>query len=1086
MNWDDFTPVDPTTPKTGKVDWSQFEPIKKDDSDLSRGFKESFQQLPQLAYGVGAGLAAAGESAFGEGGMWTGAKKAAVEGYQRWGDKIASNAKESDSFNYSFDQAKQGNFGALVDWLQHGIGYVGGQGLQMLATAGIGSALGKLTAGTAAKTIAEGMVAKEAAKIGAEAAGKLTADEIAKQATAAVAQKFATFGANAAVGAAAFGQEGGEIFGDLTQEATKQGRALTGDELAKAFGATLAAGGLEFVGDKLGLDIVLGKSKLLKPTEAMTGLTGRLARGAVAAAGAAPIEAGTEYGQTLAEEYGKGKDPFSPESLAQAKDAAALGALGGTVIGGGGGMLHGAKAIEPKPEPKRDPVPDILGAGNVDDAIKAATEATRGPVGMLALPDTEVTPEQAIMRMEAQAQRDSRLNVSDWSALANTTQAEPEADWMQEARATAAADQQQIADEQRIRSEALAPTQQTTTLPEASGNRTWESDLGRIAQDAAEARAQQQKAADLERMPADVAAQNAQAQAVQRAATLDGESPMAAALRRAGAAPTVAGAAESGSGAQSVPATGGTQPRIVPRAPDMQPMGRAAAEKAAAQAPGAEVVAIRNLSGKLAYTVLPPERAAIRPTDIKTADGYPYGTRAAALIRAKKEGEGFAPVEVPGGFVVRQEENSGNNPADDGRTGPAIGERSAGTELLPEQRPADVQPSPAGTESEGGTGIRPAGVPRDAGRPDLTLSVGDTFSQNGKAWTVIESTPKLVRARDAEGATRMIAVGSKTWRAIEPNAAAPAQPSPAHVGVSSDAPSAPVAAAPANESDQDRSNREWRENYQATVAAEDLGKVSPGKIRQAINYAAKMASNLGPKAWVGDEEAKRLIDAFNREAELMKFHLKARGTASATQDTNAAHPAPQPQPAPSGETAGATGSAAPSAADWANEMARLRASKPRPIEKMYGSRGPTPEQAAEHEKATREWNSAYRKASSEQKKALERDNAEFRRRQAEQADPSPPAEAKGEPHGQGLQGRRQEEALNEQAASAAPQESAAATNRSTSETERGKQGGGETGVFRPAATLKERIAAKKGERPAELIALRKRESILRSLLECMK
>lgn len=430
MDWSTFKPIETTQSERdfdGFSDWDQFTPIqpKPDQGDLMRGVKESFQQLPQLGYGLIAGVGAAAESAFGEGGIATGIKKAGVKGYEEWGAKIAKDAKPSDSWDYSYDQAKQGNFGALVDWLQHGIGYVGGQALQTLATGGIGAVGGKFVAGTAAKQIAEGMVAKEAANIAStEAAKTLTTEAIAKLATANVASKFATLGQSVALGANAVGMEGGEVFGGLVSE--NKDRALTGSEIGKAFAASLGAGALEFVGDKVGLDIMLGKSKLLKPAEFMTGKTGRLARGAIAAAGAAPIEAGTEYAQTLAEEYGKGKDPFSPESFAQARDAAALGALGGTVIGGAGGGMRGATPIAEKPQellqigniqdplivfrdgtvarrsevdayiaglpedqraavrakmigiepqPVTDPVQPILAAGSADDAIKAAHEA---------------------------------------------------------------------------------------------------------------------------------------------------------------------------------------------------------------------------------------------------------------------------------------------------------------------------------------------------------------------------------------------------------------------------------------------------------------------------------------------------------------------------------------------------------------------------------------------------------------------------------------------------------------------------------------------------------------------------------------
>jgi len=359
--------------EAGNLMGSQKPPAEKQ-GDFARGAKASFQQLPQLGYGILAGAGAGIEAMAGEGGIGTGMKKAGIAGYKDWGDKIAKDSKESDSWDYSYDQAKQGNFGALVDWLQHGIGYVGGQAIQTLATGGIGAVGGKFVAGTAAKQIAEGMVAKEAAAIGAsEAAKSLSAQEIAKLATTNVANKFATIGQNTAVGASALGMEGGEIFGDLASK--NADRSLTGSELGKAFAATLAAGGLEFVGDKVGLDIMLGKSALLKPAAGMTGLTGRAARGAIAGGAAAPIEGGTEYGQTLLEEFGKGNDPFSPESLKQASDSAALGILGGTVVGGAGGALRGPQAKKPE---ITDPIAEIGSSASVDEAITKAADILAG------------------------------------------------------------------------------------------------------------------------------------------------------------------------------------------------------------------------------------------------------------------------------------------------------------------------------------------------------------------------------------------------------------------------------------------------------------------------------------------------------------------------------------------------------------------------------------------------------------------------------------------------------------------------------------------------------------------------------------
>lgn len=343
---------------------------KKEPGNFGRGLKESFQQIPQLGQGVKAIAGATIESIAGEGGFGTALKKSGVEGFQKAGEEIAAKAKDTDSWNFSWDKARtEGDLGALVDWATHGLGYVGGQALQMLATAGIGAVAGKVTAQTAAKKIVEGMVGREAAKIAATEQGKrLGRDEIQKAATRAVTDKFAKIGTNAALGATAVGMEGGEIGGDLAAKSVEEGRPLTGEELGKGFAATLAAGGLEFVGDRLGLDVLLGKSPLLKPAAAKPGLSGRAARGTIAAAGTAPIEAGTEFGQTLLEEYGKGNNPFSPETIHHAQDAAALGALGGGLVGGVGGVMSSPRQPEELPPAPAPEAPPALQLPHLPDA----------------------------------------------------------------------------------------------------------------------------------------------------------------------------------------------------------------------------------------------------------------------------------------------------------------------------------------------------------------------------------------------------------------------------------------------------------------------------------------------------------------------------------------------------------------------------------------------------------------------------------------------------------------------------------------------------------------------------------------------
>lgn len=203
--------------------------------------------------------------------------------------------------------------------------------------------IGKATLKQTAEKLAAGMVAKEAARIGAAQEGKaLAADVVQRMAVANVA---ANIGAKVGIGAQAFGMEGGEIMGGLAEQSARRGSPLTGAEIAKGLGATLAAGGLEFVGDKIGVDLMLGKSALFKPAAGMTGIGGRAARAGVGAVGAIPAEAGTEYFQTGIEEYGQGKEanilPWnqSAEAQRQAFDAAGLGGVGGGAMAVGGGLL---------------------------------------------------------------------------------------------------------------------------------------------------------------------------------------------------------------------------------------------------------------------------------------------------------------------------------------------------------------------------------------------------------------------------------------------------------------------------------------------------------------------------------------------------------------------------------------------------------------------------------------------------------------------------------------------------------------------------------------------------------------------------
>ena len=361
-------------------------PAKPEQSSIGAGWKTAWQQLPQLGYGLAGAAAATLESMAGEGGMATAAKDWSVKGYQDWGSKIQLNAKDNYEFDTAYDKAKNGDFGALVDWMGYGLGYVAGQGVQMLGTAGVGSLVGKAALKGVAESFAAKAVETSTKEILAAQATKGLTQEAARK--LAVQQVAGEFGQTAAIGASAFGMEGGEIGGDIAEKSVREGRVLTGSELAQAFGATILAGSLEFVGDKIGLSGMTGKLPFGKAASEMGGFGGRAARGLIGGTMAAPAEFATEYGQTLAEEWGKGNDPFSDDAKRQALNAGALGAMGGSVHGVGGGLISAPRKVDPISEIETSPTV----AGAIDKMTQAVDEAN---LNLTAATDSYLAPPAA-------------------------------------------------------------------------------------------------------------------------------------------------------------------------------------------------------------------------------------------------------------------------------------------------------------------------------------------------------------------------------------------------------------------------------------------------------------------------------------------------------------------------------------------------------------------------------------------------------------------------------------------------------------------------------------------------------------------
>ncbi len=349
--------------------------------DFMRRFMGSFTEMQGLAGGAAAGLGLVGESLFGEGGASTALKTAGTDYYTA---KMAEVEREAyDDWNVAAAAAQDGDLGPLVDWLQGAAGYAAGQGLQLLATGGMGALGGKLALSGAARVALGGTVRKTAGKI----AEQQVAREIAQGATESVAKVAAAkalaagafdsmaarqvasgIGAGIATMGANVGMEGGDIFGTMIEEAQRTGRQITDEDVLRGVGMTLGAAGLETATDMLGLGVLTGKIKI-------PGVRGRLARGAAGAAIGAPTEYGTEYAQTLMENYGAtGESPFTEQSLAEAHAAGMQGLVGGTLFGGGAGLVSptptapGPKLTE---EDKAKAVQDLAAAPDVDTAVEA-------------------------------------------------------------------------------------------------------------------------------------------------------------------------------------------------------------------------------------------------------------------------------------------------------------------------------------------------------------------------------------------------------------------------------------------------------------------------------------------------------------------------------------------------------------------------------------------------------------------------------------------------------------------------------------------------------------------------------------------
>lgn len=374
-------------------------PAPEEEGDFVRGAKVSLGQTMPLLKGVVGLFGETAERVVGKGGIATGLKNYGLRGYQEGMQKLQPLQRENDDVTKAWAKAKDGDIGALIDWAQYGLGYAAGQMGESAAMALVGGligtaaapgagtvggiaagAVGKGAVRTAAANFIEKAVAKEAAKL-VEAAAlkqgtKLTAEQIAVAAAEEGARKLAakslarTVGQVAAIGANSFTQELGSIYPEAVEQAQKEGKTeLSGGDLARVWATGIAAGGLESLSDKLGIDVALGKVRV-------PGVGGRLSRAATGALGGALVEGGTEVAQTGLERIGAGQSLVDDEAVRDYINSGALGAIGGTAVGGGAGLFQ----APPKEDKPQTPPPTPPTAGPAKPGV-TPSDAGPNPVG---------------------------------------------------------------------------------------------------------------------------------------------------------------------------------------------------------------------------------------------------------------------------------------------------------------------------------------------------------------------------------------------------------------------------------------------------------------------------------------------------------------------------------------------------------------------------------------------------------------------------------------------------------------------------------------------------------------------------------
>lgn len=287
-------------------------------------------------------------------------KQWGLKGYKEASKEIEAISKDSDSFTNALES------GDLGKWFSYSSGYLLGQVAQMGAAALAGSAIGSAFApggGTVAGAVTGAvgksavqtgirgaiakMVDKQAASIVASKIERGMVKEVAEREAAeeAVKSVYRTIGATTANAFLNTTQSLGSVYGEAVEEAAKTGQEYS---LGKVWLSGVASAAVDSWADSKavgGLFKAFGGGKSFKGV-AMEALKGGFR------------ESMTEGVQTVIERWGADKDLASKEAFKEYIDSAAVGFLGGGIVGTATGAI---KKLGQTPDDTAQEKPNLTG-----------------------------------------------------------------------------------------------------------------------------------------------------------------------------------------------------------------------------------------------------------------------------------------------------------------------------------------------------------------------------------------------------------------------------------------------------------------------------------------------------------------------------------------------------------------------------------------------------------------------------------------------------------------------------------------------------------------------------------------------------